>query len=49
MQHVYLGTLFDVVGVENGGGAFAAVGWIIIDGLLTSIWIGLGQITVMSR
>ncbi|KAL4919141.1 hypothetical protein BDW62DRAFT_179564 [Aspergillus aurantiobrunneus] len=44
MQHVYLGTSFDAVCAEDGDGAFAAVGWITIEGLLTSFRVDLDSL-----
>ncbi|KAL4738256.1 hypothetical protein BDV11DRAFT_216083 [Aspergillus similis] len=44
MQHVYLGTSFDAVCVEHRGNAFAVVGWITIEGLLTTFQIDLAKL-----
>ncbi|KAL4816107.1 hypothetical protein BDW67DRAFT_191259 [Aspergillus spinulosporus] len=44
MQHVYLGTSFDAVCVEHWDGAFAVVGWITIEGLLTTFQLDMARL-----
>ncbi|CBF82911.1 hypothetical protein AN3340.2 [Aspergillus nidulans FGSC A4] len=44
MQHVYLGTSFDAVCVEHWGSEVAVVGWVTIEGLLTTFQIDLARL-----